>query len=180
MKVGATLNIYAVDFTGDRGSVTITSLTATRIAGTFNFVAPPSLGSGAPGVKTVTNGSFDVALPNTFTLPAADNMGNTITATLNGQPWTGATVVGVGNLGTGSFSLGGMTSDNTAANSSLSVNLVTSTVVSAGNTYDQTGVSLQVDGSGTNCCWGGAGTVTSVTINSLTATRVSGNCLRRA
>ena len=65
VKVGATLNIYAVDFTGDRGSVTITSLTATRIAGTFNFVAPPSLGSGAPGVKTVTNGSFDVALPNT-------------------------------------------------------------------------------------------------------------------
>jgi len=60
IKNGATLNIYAIDFTGDRGSVNVTTLTSTRIAGTFTFVAPPSLGSGAPGVKTVTNGTFDV------------------------------------------------------------------------------------------------------------------------
>ena len=69
IKNGATLNIYAIDFTGDRGSVNVTTLTSTRIAGTFTFVAPPSLGSGAPGVKTVTNGTFDVALPASFTLP---------------------------------------------------------------------------------------------------------------
>ena len=174
IKNGATLNIYAIDFTGDRGSVNVTTLTSTRIAGTFTFVAPPSLGSGAPGVKTVTNGTFDVALPASFTLPTGDNTGNTFTATLNGAAWTGATVVGVGDLSTGSFSLGGSTTDNTVTNSTLSINLVTSTPVSAGNTYDQTGVVLHFDGQANNCCWGGAGATSSVTITSLTATRVAG------
>jgi hypothetical protein len=52
IKNGATLDLYAIDFTGDRGSVNVTTLTSTRIAGTFTFVAPPQLGSGAPGIKT--------------------------------------------------------------------------------------------------------------------------------
>ena len=174
VKNGATLDLYAVDFTGDRGSVNITTLTSTRIAGTFTFVAPPQLGSGAPGVKTITNGTFDVALPAAFTLPTGDNTGNTFTATLNGQAWTGATVVGVGDLSTGSFSLGGTTTDNTVANSTLQVGLVTATPVSAGNTYDQSQVVLHFDGQANNCCWGGAGATSSVTITSLTATRVAG------
>ncbi|HEY7027609.1 MAG TPA: hypothetical protein VH438_08395 [Gemmatimonadales bacterium] len=174
IKNGATLNIYAIDFTGDRGSVDITTLTSTRIAGTFSFVAPPQLGSAAPGVKTVTNGSFDVALPATFAPSSGDNTGNIFTATVNGQGWTGATVVGVGDLSTGAFSLGGSTTDNTVAQSTVSINLVTSTPVSAGNTYDQTGVKVQYDGQANNCCWGGAGATSSVTITSLTATRVAG------
>jgi hypothetical protein len=60
------------------------------------------------------------------------------------------------------------------ANSTLQVSLVTSTPVSAGNTYDQTQVALHFDGQANNCCWGGAGETSSVTITSLTATRVAG------
>jgi hypothetical protein len=44
------------------GTVTVTSLTATRATGTFSFVMAPN--TGAPGpLKTVTNGSFDARIP---------------------------------------------------------------------------------------------------------------------
>ncbi len=45
--------------TGGSGTITVTTLTATRVSGTFSFVAP-ALSGGATGSKTVTNGSFDV------------------------------------------------------------------------------------------------------------------------
>ena len=42
------------------GSVTITTYTGNRIAGTFSFDAPSAAASGAGGTIHVTNGSFDV------------------------------------------------------------------------------------------------------------------------
>jgi hypothetical protein len=42
------------------GTVVVTELTAERVRGTFNFVAPASQGSGATGTRTVTEGTFDV------------------------------------------------------------------------------------------------------------------------
>ena len=167
VKSGATIDTWITDFTGASGTFTVTSRTGSQITGTFEFTAPPQIGGGASGIKTVTNGSFDLTLPATFTPPTADDHGNTISATLNGQPWNGATVLGVGDPGAGVFSWGGTTSG-------ISINLVTATAVSAGNTYDQTGVTIQASGSGANCCWGGLGTVASLTITSLTATRVTG------
>lgn len=167
VKSGTTVSTYTTGFTGDEGVFTVTSRTGTRIVGTFEFIAPPQIGGGAVGTKTVTNGSFDLTLPAEYTPPTADDHGNTITASFNGQPWVGATVLGIGNLGLGTFSFGGSTSG-------ISLNLVTITAVSAGNTYDQTGVTIQATGSGANCCWGGAGSVTSVTISTITAERITG------
>jgi hypothetical protein len=45
---------------GTSGSVTITTFTATRAAGTFSFTAAARAGSGATGTRVITNGSFDV------------------------------------------------------------------------------------------------------------------------
>lgn len=42
------------------GTVTVTTLNAERVVGTFSFVAPAATSSGATGNKTVTNGSFNV------------------------------------------------------------------------------------------------------------------------
>ncbi|MBC7399003.1 MAG: hypothetical protein H7289_03590 [Mucilaginibacter sp.] len=49
---------YASDQTG---SVTITSLSDTRVAGTFNFVGS-HIGSAGTTTKTITEGTFDVAV----------------------------------------------------------------------------------------------------------------------
>lgn len=42
------------------GSVTVTTLTADRVAGTFQFTAPAAASSGATGQKVVTNGAFNI------------------------------------------------------------------------------------------------------------------------
>jgi len=56
----------------------------------------------------------------------------------------------------------------------ISINLVTLMAVSAGNTYDQTGFEVSANGSGVNCCWGGPNVVASVTVTSMSATRIAG------
>jgi hypothetical protein len=165
VSAGGNFTNWLSAFSGSEGTVTITKLTSTEMAGTFQYTAKDVLNTAAD--KTVTSGAFDVTLPAAFHVPAPDKYGNTITADINAAPWTGATVVGVGDLSTGSFSMGG-------GNTGLSINLVSLTPVAAGNTYDQTGVSIEPSGSGPDCCWGGAGVITSVTITSLTATRVAG------
>lgn len=58
MIIGSTTTGYGTAFNGGTGSVTITSLTATRIVGFFSGTAVPSSGSGSGLV--VTNGAFDV------------------------------------------------------------------------------------------------------------------------
>ncbi|WP_405283151.1 DUF6252 family protein [Gaopeijia maritima] len=44
------------------GSVTITTLSATRIVGTFHFRAPPAGGNPATADKVVTQGAFDIPI----------------------------------------------------------------------------------------------------------------------
>ena len=45
---------------GGSGSLVITTLTATRVAGTFSFNVVPNANSGATGNRTITNGEFDI------------------------------------------------------------------------------------------------------------------------
>jgi hypothetical protein len=71
--------------------VTLTTYTASRIAGTFSFNAEPLIG-GATGTKVVTGGAFDLLLAsngNFGTLP--DNQGSVTSGTINGAPWNAAT-----------------------------------------------------------------------------------------
>lgn len=71
------------------GSVTITTRTSTRIAGTFAFTADRTPGTGAPVV--VTDGEFDVTkaagLP-----PLPTGTGSEVSAEMDGTSWSGATV----------------------------------------------------------------------------------------
>jgi hypothetical protein len=91
---GGTVTNYLTPFSGDAGSVTITSLGSNAV-GTFEFTAPPLLGGGANQV--VTDGSFDVPLPASFVAATNAGRGSTMTATsLGGAAWNGATIVGVG------------------------------------------------------------------------------------
>jgi hypothetical protein len=43
------------------GTLTITTVTATRVAGTFSFTAAALSPGGTPATRTVTNGTFDVS-----------------------------------------------------------------------------------------------------------------------
>jgi hypothetical protein len=51
--------IWASNIQSGSGTLTITALTQTRVAGTFNFIAFPATQS-ATGFTTVTAGSFDI------------------------------------------------------------------------------------------------------------------------
>jgi hypothetical protein len=166
---GTTTAIWTTDFSGNRGSITVTSLSGGRFAGTFLFTAPPEPGFGATGDRTVTDGSFDLPLPAEFQAAAADDYGSSISATLNGQAWNGATVTGLGNTSTGALAFGGTSTD-------YLVNFGTTMPVQAGQTYDQTAMQLTASSQSTSSplLWGAAGTVCSVTVTSLTAKRVAG------
>jgi len=72
---------WATPNTGADGTLVITTLSATQMVGTFNFVAVPLLT--ATGNKTVTEGQFDIPVSGTAGVAAA-NQGSRVTGTLNG------------------------------------------------------------------------------------------------
>jgi hypothetical protein len=57
------LQVYATSGPGAYGFANITSLTANRAVGTFEFQAPLISGSGPPAKHAVLGGTFDVPLP---------------------------------------------------------------------------------------------------------------------
>ena len=71
-------------FNGNAGQFVITELTATRMVGTFAFVADADVGA-ATGTRTVTEGTFDVAVLQTGGVADPD-MGSRFTATLGSTP----------------------------------------------------------------------------------------------
>ncbi|HEY9384930.1 MAG TPA: hypothetical protein VIP80_15580 [Gemmatimonadales bacterium] len=163
-QTGGVLGLWNTGFSGAAGTVTITSLTSTRMAGTFQFTAPPQLGSTATGNRVVTNGVFDVPLGTGFVVAPANNRGSKISATIGGAAWNGATVVGLGTGG--AFSLGG-------TSSSYNLSFTTQTVVSAGNTYPF-GSGFSVTASNGSTSWGALGSTGTVTITSLANGRAVG------
>jgi hypothetical protein len=50
---------------GDVGTLTITSLTTTRIKGTFTASLRPQPGTAATGTLTISSGTFDIGLFHT-------------------------------------------------------------------------------------------------------------------
>ncbi len=168
---GATFSTWSTNLTGSAGTVTVTSLTSTRIGGTFQFTAPPQSFTTTTGTRVVTNGVFDLPLPATFTLAPATNKGSKITGTVGGVAWNAASTVALG--GNGVFSMAGTTD-------SLTVSLVTGRPVSAGSSYPIggtqggiQGATMQVIKTGTSLAWT-SGTGTS-SLGTLTITTLSGN-----
>jgi hypothetical protein len=82
---------WATVQSGADGTITITSLSTTEIAGTFSFVAGAQ-GTGS-GSKTVTDGDFRIAVKQLVPIGAVpDNAGSTLTATIGGVTWNAAFV----------------------------------------------------------------------------------------
>jgi hypothetical protein len=148
------------DLNGASGSLTVTGMSSSWFEGTFQFVAPEYLDT-TTIMHTVTDGRFELPVPAEFQTPTADDYGSTMTATVNGQAWNGATVTGLGNPASGALSFSGMST-------ALSINFTALTPLSVG-TFDQTGVRITATGAN-----GSTGSVSSVNVTTLTATRIVG------
>jgi hypothetical protein len=72
---------WSTPLDGASGEVVITTLTATRIVGTFEFVAEPVVGTGV--TREVTDGQFDITLTGTGGV-ALPNQGSSVTGTIGG------------------------------------------------------------------------------------------------
>ena len=54
------LNTWSASSAQGSGSIVVTTLTPTRVVGTFSFVLQPDVATGASGTRTVTEGRFDL------------------------------------------------------------------------------------------------------------------------
>lgn len=157
--------------TGAAGTVTITQVSSTRIAGTFSFTAVP-LSGGATGTRAVTAGSFDLAVTATGSIAVPANVGNRAGGMLGGQPWNAATVVMISAPASGVLSSG-------FSNDTHSINLTLSGFTGPGTYQLNTGVAryFGVVLTGTTTSWGGtqASNSGSVVITSVSASRVVGS-----
>jgi hypothetical protein len=166
---------WGTPLSGEAGAVTITTLSATRIAGTFSFNAAASAGS-ATGTRTVTNGAFDLAITSGTTTPVPEKSRMVLTATIGGQSYNASTLVSTGTPST-IFVFGGN-------NTRHSINIALSNLPGPGTYPIGGGIlsSVQVGAppgepvTGPLCCWNGnfAGSTGSVTVTAITATRMTG------
>ena len=165
---------------GMAGTAIVTTLTATRIAGTFAFQATPLSGT-ASGTRVVTEGTFDYPIISSgVTGPLPDNAGSSVRASVDGAAWNGATIASIHNtVGTPSLIVGASTVA-TQLNFTISGFAGPGTYPIAFSPYCLvTWTEL-----GTGHSWGGSGSLVgstyvssdsgSVVITSLTSTRVRG------
>jgi hypothetical protein len=167
---GSTFGDWSTGFTGAAGTLTVTSLTSSRIGGTFQFTAPPQAFTSTTGTRVVTDGVFDMPLPASFTAAPAANKGSKVAAQIGGAAWNAATVVSLGANGVFGF---------TATTDSLSVSLTPGTVMSPGNSYPiggQGGATMIAVKSGTSLSWTSAGgnAVGTISVGSYSGARATG------
>jgi hypothetical protein len=160
--------------TGADGTITITTLTASRMEGTFSFTAVAFTG-GATGTKTITEGTFALDVKPTGTVgPLPENAGSKLSATLNGASYNASDV-------SSAFNNGVLTVVGNNATRSLTISLPGVPVTGVG-TYTLGAASgrvmgmsvlngTQLAGTYSSSVTGGSG---SVTITSLTTTRIKG------
>lgn len=174
--------VWQTPVSGDAGSITVSTLTPTRIAGTFQFVAEAA-GAGATGTRTVTNGQFDLPLTRPANLPPmAESDTGSMTATIGGTLWRGASGGGGAPTNQTLFVIFTGTT-RTVAITVAPYSGPGTYNLAAPNTFHRITVNA---GTGVNspCCWGGrTGLVGgqavlldtgTITITSATATRIRG------
>jgi hypothetical protein len=171
--VGGSGGTWLTPFSGAAGTITITALTTTRIAGTFSFTATASAG-GATGNKVVTNGEFDSPLNKESPIAVlTDSMGSELNASLNGQAWNGAIVSGQ----TTATHLSLLAINNTQ---SLTMTIPRPSGPGTYQLSNNSGSILwavdpnAVAPAGARCCYGIAGDVGTLIITSMTTTRIKG------
>jgi len=160
---------WTTPLSGAAGTVTVSTLTASRIVGTFAFTATAPLDPTSS--RTVTNGSFDLPIIGSAgTLPA--NRGSSMAAQMNGASWTAATVIAGYTAGTLSFS-----GQTTVGNAIYSVNFIIGSVSGPG-TYplSNPGRTIMVT-SGSTQVWSSqlTGATGQVAVTEMTATRAKGS-----
>jgi len=173
--------IWQTPLSGAAGTISISTLTDSRIAGTFQFTAEGVVGSS--GTREVTNGQFDIPITLPGNLPPMAHADTGFMAvTMGGNPWYGATVAGGAPTG-GSLLVISVNTTN-----SLTVSIApyngpgTYTVggTNVGNRITVTQGTVQ----GLPCCWGGRTQFVdnqlvsldngTITITSATANRIRG------
>jgi len=164
---------WTTPISGAAGSITITALTTTRIAATFSFTADATA-NGATGTRTVTNGVVDAPLQGNAVMPVlTDSMGGKLSASVGGAAWNAA-IIAAGTSAT-HLSISGINNRQTLI---LTIPKPTATgtfvLSNAPGSILQAWDPNAVSPAGARCCWGIAGDVGSMTITSLTITRVKG------
>ena len=165
--VGTSSSSYSTPGSGTAGSVTITQVSASRIAGTFNFVAGVS-----PVTRTVTDGEFDLPVTGTGSITVPDYAGSRVDGTINDVPWNAAAVVMVSGPASGTLAVG-------FSNLTYQMNLILSGWTGVGTYTLNTGVSRQLTVLATDGSlkyWGGSGGLSTgtFTVTSASATRIVG------
>jgi hypothetical protein len=161
---------WSTTLDGEAGEIDITTLTATRIVATFEFVADQLMNT--TSTRTVTQGQLDIPITGTGGVAAA-NRGSSFAGTVGGAAYTSAQVV---------HSLTGATPVLTVVgNNTVRSVTFTLTNMTGPGTYTLSGSPFRVVTSGgapgnVNAVWssnltGGFG---SVTIASVTADRIQG------
>jgi len=164
-------NSWRTPYNGEAGTVTITTRTDTRIAGSFEFDATQLPGT-APSTTLVRNGEFDITVSGGLPdLPT--ELSSTFSATLDGYPWNAA-IMSATTADFAEFDLGGGTME------SFFIRIFPKVHVEVGQTYGIPGqidfqISRRCESSGA-CIWrseGGPDTG-SVTITEFTDERLVG------
>ena len=165
---------WGTPLSGAAGTITITALTAARIAGTFSFTAAASAG-GATGTRTVSNGAFDLAITSGTTTPVPESGRNLLRGTLNGTSYNASTIVRIGTLAT-LLTFGGSNTQHSINITLQNVNATGTYAVGPGNPVLATvGAPPGAPVTGPLCCWNSnAGGTGSLVVTSLTATRIAG------
>jgi hypothetical protein len=178
--LSTTTSGWSSPMSGADGSITITTLSATQIAGTFNFTVTGAV-TGAAGTRTVTDGDFNAPITRTGTIGAIpDNAGSTVTVTLGGSTWNAAFVQG--SVTTSSQTGGGSTVTVASTNSTRGVTFTltgvtgpgTYTLGNSGTVTRQLGVTNVTNPLANMWSSLGAGSSGSVIITSMTTTRIKG------
>jgi len=156
---------------GTSGTVVITSLTSSHIAGTFSFTSTEA--TGASSTRTVSNGAFDLPISGTVGT-VQPYQGSSMKATLGGAGWIGATIVVQGKTG-GAYNFLGQSLSGATVTGASSVNISLGGVTGPG-TYPfsptTSSVSVIIGTSGFSSIH--AGSSGSVVVSSADANRLKG------
>jgi hypothetical protein len=170
-------NTWQTRLDGVAGTVTITTLDASRIVATFKFTGEAGTRNALGGTRTVTDGKMD--LPLRGTLPAVpDNIGSKVSATLAGKPYNAWSVNA--RLKNVMVLEPGVAIDTTTKDNVISLMLVGVTAPGeyplSNTTPLRTIIVGKNGGDADHCCWGlnAGGDVGTINITSLTPTRVKG------
>lgn len=164
-----TAPLWSTPTTGEAGEVNLTTVTATRLAGTFSFVAQPNNAFGGP--RTVTGGEFSVPVGTSGITILDSNAGNSFSGSVGGASFVASDVYQSGATVSGQLRL-------TLLNDNYIIDILVPAVTAAG-VYPlggSQGAVVTVTQSRTPFqSWGGSSATTtgSLTLSSVTLSNVT-------